>query len=114
MEQENVSNIFLNMSTTKTASLSTYYTYVHYIFRHINQKFSFNNSRTAIKRLYLYQGVQRARSEMTNILINGGKKYNKAKRKNTKKNRKKRKRRRKRLKKEEEKKNKKGKEKATT
>jgi hypothetical protein len=91
MKDENVSNIFLNMPITKTASLSTYYTYVHYIFRHIDQIFSFNNSRTPTKRLYLYQIVQRARSEMTNILINGGKKYNKAKRKITKKNRKKRK-----------------------
>jgi hypothetical protein len=37
-----------------------------------------------------YQGVQRAREEMTNVLINGGKKYNKTKRKKIRKNRKRR------------------------
>jgi hypothetical protein len=41
MEQENVSNIFLNMPTTKTASLSTYYTYVHYIFLSYRSNFFF-------------------------------------------------------------------------
>ncbi|KAK9764552.1 hypothetical protein K7432_007851 [Basidiobolus ranarum] len=55
----------------------------------------FNGSLTAKNRFYLYQGVQRARAEMTNILVDGGRKYNKSKRKNTKKSRKRRRKRRK-------------------
>ncbi|KAI7870217.1 hypothetical protein BDF14DRAFT_1710815, partial [Spinellus fusiger] len=41
---------------------------------------AFNNNNTAETRLHLYQGVQRACEEIVNILVNGGRKYNKYRR----------------------------------
>jgi hypothetical protein len=95
MQAEDMETVLLNIPTAKTVNTSTYLHYVTYILLHIQKILEFNGHSTAKGRLYLYQGVQRARQEMVNILINGGKKYNKSKRKNTKKNRKKRKKRRK-------------------
>ncbi|KAI7869588.1 hypothetical protein BDF14DRAFT_1722596, partial [Spinellus fusiger] len=42
---------------------------------------------TSETHLDLYRGVQRAYEEMANILANGGRKYNKHRRKKTKQNR---------------------------
>lgn len=95
MNNENMEDIFLNIPTAKTAIASTYLQYVVYILLHLNKILSFNGFSTATSRFHLYQGVQRAREEMVNILVNGGKKYNKLKRKNLKKNRKKRRKKRK-------------------
>lgn len=94
MCEEGIQDILLGIPTAKTASLSRYLLYVTYIMLHLNRMLAFNSFCTAEKRFHLYQGVQRAREEMVNILLNGGKKYNKCKRKHTKKNRKKRKKRR--------------------
>lgn len=93
MSEEGVKDILLGMPTAKTANLSSYLLYVTYLLLHLDQILAFNRFLTAEKRFHLYQGVQRAREEMVNILLNGGKKYNKCRRKHTKKNRKKRKRR---------------------
>ncbi|KAI7868070.1 hypothetical protein BDF14DRAFT_1796041, partial [Spinellus fusiger] len=48
--------------------------------------FNNNNNNTAETRLHLYQGVRKAREEMVNILVDGGRKYNKHRRKKTKQN----------------------------
>jgi hypothetical protein len=70
---------------------------VNYILlNYLRQTLNFNNQSTAETRLHSYQGLQRAKEEMLNILINGGKKYNKMKRKHAKKNRKLRKKKKKR------------------
>lgn len=55
--------------------------------------FRFYNHQSAPFRFYNYQGNQRSTAEMGNILLNGGKKYNKSRRKKTNRN-KRRKRRR--------------------
>ncbi|KAG2211251.1 hypothetical protein INT47_006371 [Mucor saturninus] len=78
----------LNITTAKTVNISTYIHYFTYILLNLDQILEFNGSLTAKDRFYLYQGVQRARAEMTD----GIREYNKRKRKNTKKNRKKKKR----------------------
>lgn len=96
MKTEEVNRVMLEMPTAKTASISKYFDYMQYLLLHMQRMFQFNRFETAENRFYLYQGTQRARQEMANILINGGRKYNKSRRKNTKKNRKKRKKRRKR------------------
>lgn len=93
MCEEDIKDILLGIPTAKTAGLSRYLLYVTYIMLHLNRILAFNRFFTAEKRFHLYQGVQRAREEMVNILLDGGKKYNKCKRKHTKKNRKKRKKR---------------------
>lgn len=54
--------------------------YVEYILTHIQALFRFYNFESAPFRFYGYQGRQRANDEMANILMNGGKKYNVAKR----------------------------------
>jgi hypothetical protein len=95
MQDSNMQDVFLNLPTTKTARLSTYLRYQAYVLLHLTRMLHFYDLSTAESRLHLYQGVQRARQEMANILINGGRKYNKAKRKNTRKNRKKRRKKRK-------------------
>jgi hypothetical protein len=105
MEELQMLNMFLDMPSAKTSHLSKYHAYVLYVLSNLEKVLQFNNESTAITRLYLYQGVQRAKDEMCNILINGGRKYNKSKRKHTKKNRKKRKnsqKKKKKKKKEEE------------
>jgi hypothetical protein len=90
MEREQMTDVFLNTPTTKTASITKYLQHVNYIVWNMDQILEFNNQNTAETRLHLYQGLQRARQEMTNMLINGGRKYNKRKRKNTRKNRRRR------------------------
>lgn len=95
MAREQMETIFLQMPSAKTVSLSKYLTYVSYLLRNLGGILQYNRHSTAESRFHLFQGTQRARQEMANILINGGKKYNKAKRKNTKKNRKMRKKRKK-------------------
>lgn len=94
MEDSGMDDILLNIPTAKTAFISRYLQFVVYILLNITAILNFNNTSTAARRFHLYQGVQRAREEMVNILVNGGKKYNKAKRKNLKKNRRKRKKKR--------------------
>ncbi|KAI7905077.1 uncharacterized protein BX663DRAFT_501639 [Cokeromyces recurvatus] len=74
MSRENVEDILLNIPTTKTVVLSNYLQYITYILLHLNRILAFNNFSTVKSRFHLYQGVQRARQEMANVLINGGKK----------------------------------------
>ncbi|KAI7903052.1 uncharacterized protein BX663DRAFT_509388, partial [Cokeromyces recurvatus] len=69
-EEENMEDILLNIPTTKTAILSNYLQYITYILSHLNRILAFNNFSTAESRFHLYQGVQRDRQEMANVLIN--------------------------------------------
>ncbi|KAI7863737.1 hypothetical protein BDF14DRAFT_1841639 [Spinellus fusiger] len=85
MNQEGLTDVFLNILTSKAASITSYLGYVSYIFLNLQQILAFNNNNnTAETRLHLYQGVQRAREEMVNILVNRGRKYNKYRRRKTK------------------------------
>ena len=54
-----------------------------YLLRHERTLTTFYNHRRAETRFRNYQGVQRAREEMVKVFLDGGKKYNKCKRKFT-------------------------------
>ncbi|ORE03663.1 hypothetical protein BCV72DRAFT_264421 [Rhizopus microsporus var. microsporus] len=91
MEKEGMKSVLLGIPSIKTTSLMQYHFYGY---------------ETAEGRFHCYQGVRRAREEMVNILINGGKKYNKDRRKNTRKNRRRRKKKKEKRGKDEKKKDK--------
>lgn len=85
--------------TAKTADIAQHKEYVRYLFWHLDTLFSFYNfNRSAESRFRDYQGKQRAREELMNMITNGGKKYNKRKRKKRSTNRRSRKIQRKRRK----------------
>ncbi|KAI7903574.1 uncharacterized protein BX663DRAFT_34778 [Cokeromyces recurvatus] len=94
MDKENIKNILLGIPTSKTASISKYLQYVTYVLLHLDRILAFNHFSSAENRFHSYQGVQREREEIVNILVSGGRKYNRSKRKNTRRNRRKRKRKR--------------------
>ncbi|KAG0163019.1 hypothetical protein DFQ29_003491, partial [Apophysomyces sp. BC1021] len=73
--------------TAKTANRDQYREYLQYFFAHGRTLFDFYNASRGQERFYNYQGRQRAKAEIANILINGGRKYNRQRRKNTKRNR---------------------------
>ena len=79
-------SVLLNISSTKATSLTQYHMYMAYIMANIRKILDFYGYETTEGRFRCYQGVQRTREEMVNISINGGKKYNKDRRKNTRKN----------------------------
>jgi hypothetical protein len=60
--------------------------YVKYMLTHLDTLLEFYNYKSAKFRFHNYQGRQRANDELANMLIDGGKKYNKARRKKTKRN----------------------------
>lgn len=71
-----------NFPTAKTSNIEQYKEYVQYFFWHLPRLLEFYNfDNDAERRFHDYQGRQRAREEMVNIIVNGGKKYNPAKRK---------------------------------
>jgi hypothetical protein len=76
--------------TGKTSNLNRFPLYISHLLENFESLARFYNSTRGKMAFENYQGVQRAREEMTNVLINGGKKYNKTKRKKIRKNRKRR------------------------
>ncbi|KAM3581030.1 hypothetical protein VKS41_006476 [Umbelopsis sp. WA50703] len=76
--------------TGKTSNLDRFPLYISHLLENFESLARFYNSTRGKMAFENYQGVQRAREEMTNVLINGGKKYNKTKRKKIRKNRKRR------------------------
>ncbi|KAG0164794.1 hypothetical protein DFQ30_009395, partial [Apophysomyces sp. BC1015] len=74
--------------TGKTSNLEAYHSHVQYFFQHMETLFEFYGYDSAVGRFHNFQGRQRAREEIVNILVNGGKKYNRSKRKKTRMNRK--------------------------
>ena len=94
-EKEGMLETLKSKPTHKTVSLQKHILYLEHMKSNMQHYFTFYRSETAKKRFHLYQGRQRALDEMANILVDGGKKYNPAKRKRTKQNRKTRKRTRK-------------------
>ncbi|ORE01021.1 hypothetical protein BCV72DRAFT_177730, partial [Rhizopus microsporus var. microsporus] len=85
--QKGIKTIETNISSPKTSQCAAYLLYIEYILTHVGVLFTFYDYKTAKDRFYLYQCRQRAAEEMVNMLVHGGAKYNKNKRK--KRNRKK-------------------------
>lgn len=74
-----------NFPTGKTSNAEMFLHYVSYYLWHLETLLDFYNyERIAATRFRNYQGIQRARAEMANILINGGWKYSKSRRKERK------------------------------
>lgn len=73
--------------TAKTADIRQYAQYLRYFFTHRREIFGFYHAGRGRTRFYNYQGRQRAAEEIANILIHGGKKYDRCRRKKTKRNR---------------------------
>lgn len=86
-----IDTIETNYPTGKTSNIERYRYHVDYFFSHREVLFSFYGLEDAERRFRDYQGRQRAQEEIANMLINGGRKYDRRKRKHRSKNRKKRK-----------------------
>ncbi|KAG2208537.1 hypothetical protein INT47_010233 [Mucor saturninus] len=90
-----IEKIETDIPSPKTASAEQFVSYITYMSQHMNTLFDFYDFETAQVKWLNYLSSQKAIQESVNILINGGKKYNKDKRKKTRKNRKRRKKNRK-------------------
>ena len=90
-QRSGIQTIESQFPTAKTIRETQYHDYVRYFFTNKEALFNFYGEEGGERRFYDYQGRQKALEESANILINGGKKYNRRKRKKTKENRKTRK-----------------------
>ena len=86
-ERTGVRLIESSFPSGKTARYLQYLRYCNYFFANREALFGFYCSSRAQTRFQDYQGKQRALEEATNLLINGGKKYDRKRRKKTKRNR---------------------------
>ncbi|KAI9254105.1 hypothetical protein EDC94DRAFT_243142 [Helicostylum pulchrum] len=84
---KNIKDIETNIPTAKTVNLETYKVHITYLLEHLPRLLQFYSQESAPFSFYDYQGRQRANAEVANTILNGGKKYNPTKRKNTRKNR---------------------------
>ena len=76
-----IEEIESRIPTTKTSDPNAYFKFMKYILQHLDVLFGFYNAKTCKYRFFLYQGKQRACELMVNMLVGGGPKYNKGKRK---------------------------------
>ena len=81
--------------TGKTCNIRQYQSYVAHLLNNFDELSKFYDISRGKMRFDNFQDVQRSREEMANMLVNGGKKYSKSRRKNTQKNRRLRRRHRK-------------------
>jgi hypothetical protein len=81
--------------TGKTCNIRQYQSYVAHLLNNFDELSKFYDVSRGKMRFNNYQGVQRSREEMVNMLVNGGKKYSKSRRKKARKNRRLRRRHRK-------------------
>ncbi|KAI9252577.1 hypothetical protein EDC94DRAFT_525780, partial [Helicostylum pulchrum] len=73
-ERKNMTEIFLRIPTSKTSRIYVYFDYVAYILQNLESILRYNGFNKPKDNLLLYRGKQKARAEMCNVLINGGKK----------------------------------------
>lgn len=78
-----------NMPSPKTSLLTQYNIYIVYLLKHLRIFFNFYNKNTAEDNWCLFTAKKAALDEAVNILINGGKKYDRKKGRRNKKKRKK-------------------------
>lgn len=76
------------LDTGKTVFLDDYVSYTNTLLRNLERFFTFYGPHRAEDRFHNYQGTQRAREELVNIIVTGSKKYNRRRRSKTRKNRK--------------------------
>ncbi|CEG81642.1 hypothetical protein RMATCC62417_15815 [Rhizopus microsporus] len=80
-----------SIPTPKTSNINQYIGHLQYTMLHLSRFFGFYNFRTAQIDWNNYRGRQCVLEEACNILLNGGKKYNRARRKKMRSNRRRRK-----------------------
>ncbi|ORE10069.1 hypothetical protein BCV72DRAFT_200410, partial [Rhizopus microsporus var. microsporus] len=85
--QKGIKEIENSIPSSKTAECVAYLLYIEYILTHAGVLFAFYDYKTAKDHFYLYQGKQRAAEETVNILVHGGTKYNKRKKRHRRKKR---------------------------
>ncbi|KAL1931690.1 hypothetical protein VTP01DRAFT_9833 [Rhizomucor pusillus] len=91
-KRNGIEEIESKFPSAKNADITRYSEYVRYLFLHLETLFTFycfHND--AERRFRAYQGKQRAQEELVNVIVNGGKKYDSAKRKHRMRNRRERK-----------------------
>ncbi|KAI8047802.1 hypothetical protein BDF21DRAFT_352010, partial [Thamnidium elegans] len=81
-----IKDIKYNIQTAKTANLGTYKIHQPYLLEDLPRPLQFYSQQSAPFAFYDYQGRQRVKEEVANIISNGGKERNPTKKKNTKKN----------------------------
>lgn len=86
-DEAGVTIIESNTPTAKTTLDAVYNNYATYVLDNKEILFNFYGFQTAKDHFYLYQGRQKAPQIMVNMLINGGKKYDRKQRKKKKKKR---------------------------
>ncbi|KAI8891201.1 hypothetical protein K501DRAFT_166315, partial [Backusella circina FSU 941] len=87
----NVKKMETDIPTEKTAIVTKYEEHIKYMLSNLASLFQFYVLNRAEARFHRFQGCQKARKEIVNILINGSKNYNKRRRRSKKLNRVKRK-----------------------
>ncbi|CEP17611.1 hypothetical protein [Parasitella parasitica] len=87
-----ITPIKTDIPTAKTCLAAVYHTYAAYMLLHRQALLDFYGFQRAKVRFYLYQGRQKAPQIMVNMLVNGGKKYNRRQRSKKKKRAKQKKR----------------------
>jgi len=86
--QEEIDQLESNIPSPKTVNLNNYNNHLNYIHQHYSTLFNFYNIHSAKPRMKNYISKQKALDEAVNILINGGRKYNKNNRNKNKRNKK--------------------------
>ncbi|KAI8980984.1 hypothetical protein BDB01DRAFT_177816 [Pilobolus umbonatus] len=82
-----IEKIETDIPSPKTVSMEQFVLYITYMSQYMNTLFDFYGFETSKVKWLNYLSSQKAIQENVDILINGGKKYNKGRRKKTKKNR---------------------------
>jgi hypothetical protein len=86
-----ITPIETSLPTAKTVNITSYISHVEYLLQHLTDLYQFYGPSNGKEKYFRYKNTQKARSEAVSILVNGGKKYNRGKRKRKKRNRKSRK-----------------------
>ncbi|KAI7902157.1 uncharacterized protein BX663DRAFT_436273, partial [Cokeromyces recurvatus] len=95
-KQNRIEEVESKIPTHKTAKAEKYYEYLQSMLEYIDILFDFYKDTSGKNRFVSYQGRQRAPEIMTNVLLDGGLKYNRERRRRNRKKKKKSKRKEKR------------------
>ncbi|KAI8977462.1 hypothetical protein BDF20DRAFT_821169 [Mycotypha africana] len=91
-EKKGITSIESSLPSPKVVSKEAYIVYLKYTLQHLQTLFDFYSFKSAQFNFNNYQGKQRADAEVANVLIDGGRKYNRRKRKHTNRNKKRKRR----------------------
>ncbi|KAI8967903.1 hypothetical protein BDF20DRAFT_195597 [Mycotypha africana] len=87
-ERKGITSIESSLPSPKVVSKEAYIVYLKYTLQHLQTLFDFYSFKSAQFNFNNYQGKQRADAEVANVLIDGGRKYNRRERKHINRNKK--------------------------